>query len=218
MGLKDAFFKVLVGNNTTDNDIKKSAEVAEKAIINAEQPEIEKVEEVIKPVDETTGTSFITGEPEKELDEEPEVKEDEVEDNSAITEIHTEEPVEIDIEKITETSPETDENIEEVENTTETVDTVEKVNETAEDIIKPIIDPTADDYENCVYEEVAAEQSEHIVEEDIVEKDPDEDYEEKEYDAIAIDNEKLTKLENAIVFGIHSIFSAVRELLEKEDK
>lgn len=213
MGLKDAFFKVLVGNNTTDNDIKKSAEVAEKAIINSEQPEIEKVEEVIKPVDETTGTSFITGEPEKELDEEPAVKEDEAVDNSVITEIHTEEPVEIDIEKITETSPETAENIEEVENTTETIDTAEKVNETVEDIIKPIIDPTADDRENCVYEEVAAEQSEHIVE-----KDFDEEYEEKEYDAIAIDNEKLTKLENAIVFGIHSIFSAVRELLEKEDK
>lgn len=213
MGLKDAFFKVLVGNNTTDNDIKKSAEAAEKAIINVEQPEIEKVEEVIKPVDETTGTSFITGEPEKELDGEPAVKEDEAEDNSAITEIHTEEPVEIDIEKITETSPEIAENIEEVENTTETIDTAEKVNETVEDIIKPIIDPTADDRENCVYEEVDAEQSEHIVE-----KDFDEEYEEKEYDAIAIDNEKLTKLENAIVFGIHSIFSAVRELLEKEDK
>ena len=206
MGLKDAFFKVLVGNNTTDNDIKKSAEAAEKAIINAEQPEIEKVEEVIKPVDETTGTLFITGEPEKELDEEPAVKEDEAEDNSVITEIHTEEPVEIDIEKITETSPETAENIEEVENTTETVDT-------AEDIIKPVIDPTADDYENCVYGDVAEEQSE-----DAVEKDYVEGYEEKEYDAIAIDNEKLIKLENAIVFGIHSIFSAVRELLEKEDK
>lgn len=213
MGLKDAFFKVLVGNNTTDNDIKKSAEAAEKAIINAEQPEIEKVEEVIKPVNETTGTSFITGEPEKELDEEPKVKEDEAEDNSVITEIHTEEPVEIDIEKITETSPETVENIEEVENTTETVDTVEKVNETAEDIIKPVIDPTADDYENCVYVDVTEEQSENTVEKDYVEG-----YEEKEYDAIAIDNEKLTKLENAIVFGIHSIFSAVRELLEKEDK
>ena len=154
MGLKDAFFKVLVGNNTTDNDIKKSAEAAEKAIINAEQLEIEKVEEVIKPVDETTGTSFIAGEPEKELDEEP---------------------VEIDIEKITETSPETAENIEEVENTTETIDTAEKVNETVEDIIKPVIDTTADDRENCVYEEVDVEQSEHTVE-----KDPDEDYEEKE--------------------------------------
>lgn len=192
MGLKDAFFKVLVGNNTTDNDIKKSAEAAEKAVVNAEQPEIEKVEEIVKQVDETTETSFITGEPEKELDEEPALKEDEAEDNSVTTEIHTEEPIEISTEETTETG----ENVKEVENTVETLDTAEKVNEPVEDIIKPVIDPTTDDYENCVYEEA-----------------------EKEYDAaIVIANEKLTKFENVLVSGIHSIVFEVRKLLNERDE
>lgn len=224
MGLKDTFFKVLAGNNTpVDDEVKKSAEIAEKAVVDATQPEIEKVEEIIEPVletvvepqikaeenetvDETTGISFITGEPVKELEEEPAVREDEVIDSSVLQEVPVEELVEIN----TETSPETVENVEEVENTTETVDTAENVNETVENIIQPIIDPTADDFENVACEENKDEQQ-------LADVTEEQHEDEKQHTKIVIENE-LAKLEDALLSGIYTIFSAIRELVEKEYK
>lgn len=196
MGIKDAFFRILQGNNI-DNDVKKSADIAEDAVVKAEQPEIEKVEEVIKPVDETIGTSVITGEPTKELEEEPVVKEDEAIDNSAIEESLTVDTlVNEDVVENTAEQPEIEQPIETV---TGELNTVAEAADTAEDIIEPAVD---DSENNSV---------EHNTVIDCCGENK-----EVEYDAI--DNEKLTKLENAIVFGIHSIFSAVREILEKEDK
>lgn len=198
MGIKDAFFRILQGNNI-DNDVKKSAEIAEDAVVKSEQPEIEKVEEVIKPVDESIGISVITGEPTKELEEEPAVKEDEATDSSAIEESLTvETPVNEDVVDNTAEQPEIEQPIETV---TDELNTVAEAADTAEDIIEP----TVDESEN------------NSVEHNTV-IDGCEENKEVEYDAIAIDDEKLTKLENAIVFGIHSIFSEVREILEKEDK
>lgn len=198
MGIKDAFFRILQGNNI-DNDVKKSAEIAEDAVVKSEQPEIEKVEEVIRPVDKTIGISVITGEPTKELEEEPAVKEDEATDSSAIEESLTvETPVNEDVVENTTEQPEIEQPIETV---TEELNTVAEAADTAEDIIEPAVD----------------ESENNSVEHNTV-IDCCEENKEVEYDAIAIDDEKLTKLENAIVLGIHSIFSEVREILEKEDK
>lgn len=204
MGIKDAFFRVL--NKNVNTEIQKSAEIAEEAVVKAEQPEIEKVEEIVEPVletvvepqiqveenepvDETTGISVITGEPVQELEEEPIVKEDEVIDGSVVEEIHTEGP-QLE-EEIAENTAETTEIEQPVEITTEEVNTAEEVNETVENTV----------------EEQTEEQSE--------EQDNETECETKDH--INVDVLTLEIIEDAVVAGIHAVFSTIINKLS-EDK
>lgn len=192
MGIKDAFFRIL--NKNVNTELQKSAEVAEEAVVKAEQPEIEKVEEIVEPVvetpvepqiqeeenkavDETTGISVITGEPAQELEEEPAANEDEVIDGSVVEEIHTEEP-QLE-EEVIENTAETTEIEQPVEITTEEVNASEEVNEAVES----------------------------TVEEQTEEQDNKTECETKDH--INVDVLTLEIIEDAVVAGIHAVFSTI---------
>lgn len=196
MGIKDAFFRVL--NKNVNTEIQQSAEIAEEAVVKAEQPEIEKVEEIVKPVvetpvepqiqeeennavEETTGISVITGEPAQELEEEPAANEDEVIDGSVVEEIHTEEP-QLE-EEVIENTAETTEIEQPVEITTEEVNASEEVNEAVE----------------------TTPEQEDIEQEDIPKA------------RIVLDEQIMRAVEDALVEGIHTIFDKIRSELEEKD-
>jgi hypothetical protein len=210
MGLKDTFFRVLVGNNTTDNDIKKSAEVAEQALAKAEQPEIEKVEDIektaevkeetlvvetaVKPILETEITTVgVTTvlEPQVQVTENNTAEETAVTEES-LPEVKVEETVEVNTEEVTENTAESVEIEKPVETVAEEVDAAEGVNETVENIVEPVIAPEVDTFENIAVG--------HDTETVRIEETPEE-------------IRKLDKLEEIVVDGVLSIFRRIKEEL-----